>query len=114
MQHQRDQADPALLILRVDETINDTSSEEAVENLERMIDEGVDRLIVDFSDVDYVNSFALSILMRLRNRLRPRNGELRLCRTSQQIDKVMDLTSLTPHLPRVATLEDAQEALRVG
>ncbi|MHC5001636.1 MAG: STAS domain-containing protein [Planctomycetota bacterium] len=112
MHYHLDESDPGLVILRADATINDASAEETVANLEQLIDEGVNRLIIDLSAVDYVNSLALSVLMRLRNRLRPRDGQLRICCTSDQIDKVIEITSLAAHLPRSATVEEARAALQ--
>ena len=112
MRYERDAADPALLIIWADPSINEMSSEQTVADLEQMIDDdGVERVIVDLSGISFVNSFALSILMRLRNRLRPKDGAIRVCATNAQIDKIMDITSLTPHLPRCATLAEARESI---
>ena len=52
------------------------------------------RLLLDFANVDHLSSAALGMLINANNRIREKNGELRLCDIKRQILEVFAITKL--------------------
>jgi anti-sigma B factor antagonist len=52
------------------------------------------RLILDFRNVDHLSSAALGMLINANNRIREKNGQLRLCDIKRQIMEVFTITKL--------------------
>lgn len=52
------------------------------------------RLILDFRNVDHLSSAALGMLINANNKIKERNGQLRLCDIRRQILEVFSITKL--------------------
>ena len=75
-----------------------------------MIDESENpKLLLDFSNVDHLSSAALGMLINANNRIKQRNGQLRLTNIKPQIYEVFVITKLNK-LFRI--LPDRAEALK--
>jgi anti-sigma B factor antagonist len=78
--------------------------------LNAMIDEtDSPRLLLDFANVDHLSSAALGMLININNRVRQKNGQLRLTNIKPQILEVFVITKLNK-LFRI--LPDRAEALK--
>ncbi len=66
------------------------------------------KLLLDFANVDHLSSAALGMLINVNNRIRQRNGQLRLASIKPQIMEVFVITKLN-RLFRIAP--SRQEAL---
>jgi len=65
------------------------------ESLNALIDENENpRLLLDFSTVDHLSSAALGMLINVNNRVRQKNGQLRLANIKPQIFEVFVITKL--------------------
>jgi anti-sigma B factor antagonist len=52
------------------------------------------RVLLDFKSVDHLSSAALGMLINANNRIREKNGQLRLCDIRRQILEVFSITKL--------------------
>ncbi len=52
------------------------------------------QLLLDFRNVDHLSSAALGMLINANNRVREKNGQLRLCDIKRQILEVFTITKL--------------------
>ena len=60
-----------------------------------LIDEGENpRVLLDFANVDHLSSAALGMLINANNRVKQRNGQLRLTNIKPQIFEVFVITKL--------------------
>jgi anti-sigma B factor antagonist len=65
------------------------------ETLNVIIDENENpRLLLDFSTVDHLSSAALGMLININNRVKQKNGQLRLANIKRQIFEVFEITKL--------------------
>jgi anti-sigma B factor antagonist len=65
------------------------------ETLNALIDEEqFPKLLLDFSTVDHLSSAALGMLINANNRIKQKNGQLRLCNIKPQIYEVFVITKL--------------------
>jgi anti-sigma B factor antagonist len=63
--------------------------------LNALIDEGAGpKLLLDFSNVDHLSSAALGMLININNRIKQKNGSLRLSNIKSQIYEVFVITKL--------------------
>jgi anti-sigma B factor antagonist len=52
------------------------------------------RLLIDFTNVDHLSSAALGTLITINNKVRQKDGQLRLCNIDPQIYEVFIITKL--------------------
>jgi anti-sigma B factor antagonist len=63
--------------------------------LAAIIDENENpRLLLDFTNVDHLSSAALGMLINVNNRVRQKNGQLRLANIKRPIYEVFEITKL--------------------
>jgi anti-sigma B factor antagonist len=52
------------------------------------------RILLDFTSVDHLSSAALGMLININNKIKEKNGQLRLCKIRPQIMEVFVITKL--------------------
>src|SRR5688572_14095241 len=63
--------------------------------LNALVDEGDNpRILLDFNNVDHLSSAALGMLINVNNRIKQKNGQLRLTNIKPQIFEVFVITKL--------------------
>ena len=76
--------------------------------LTSMIEEGDNpKLLLDFATVDHLSSAALGMLINANNKIRERNGQLRLASIKPQIMEVFVITKLNKLFRILPNREDA-------
>lgn len=84
------------------------------ETLIGVIDEGHVNLVIDLSNVAFLDSTGLGVLIGLLHRLRSRDGCLALAGASDRVYKVFHTTQLTKVLTITPTVDDAIAAIKSG
>jgi len=74
-----------------------TSAPRLEQAIRELIDGGVRRLIVDLSDVRFMDSTGLRVLMSSYKRLTEVGGALVLGRPSEAVKRVLDVSGLNSH-----------------
>lgn len=72
---------------------------EAQQEFSTLVDRGVRRIVVDFSDVAYVGSAGLRVLLSTAKRLRAVGGELRVCSLNETVQEVFEISGFCDLLP---------------
>ncbi len=78
------------------------------------INQGKVNLIIDLSDVEYVDSSALGVLVGLQRACRLNGGTFALCGLHENIMRIFQITSLSSVFRIFSTIEDAIKALIEG
>ena len=65
------------------------------EQLARLVNEGARHIVVELSDVSFVDSTALSVLVSALKRLRQADGDLQLASPTPSVRRVFEITGLT-------------------
>jgi len=75
--------------------LEEASIQEIGDEIARLI-EGSDnpRLLIDFAQVEHLSSAALGTLITINNKIRNKDGQLRLCNIDPQIFEVFVITKL--------------------
>lgn len=72
------------------------------------------RLVISFAGVDHLSSAALGTLITINNKVKNRDGQLRLCNINPQIFEVFLITKLNTLFHIYPTIKEALESLRSG
>jgi len=73
---------------------------------------GTRHIVLDFENVDFVDSAALEAMLRLQERLGPNGGQLRLIKLDSTVERILELTRLDLAFETQDTIELAVRSLR--
>lgn len=86
--------DGTTLNVRLDERLDTTQApvleKELVPHLE-----GVNQIVMDFSEVDYISSSGLRLLMYLSREMDDRDGEVQIIHANEVVMKIFELVGFT-------------------
>lgn len=78
------------------------------QKLEELVESGVDRLVLDFRRVQYINSTGITTLIRVHSNLDGRDGCLILVQVPRSVGLTMHLLGVTTFVPFLKGLKDAE------
>ncbi len=94
MEFYADEIDGDVLILAADGGLNADTAEQFVTEIERLVDAGLRKLIVDCSRLTFISSYGLSILIRLHKRMERHGGDVKVCAVRGLVPQVLQATKL--------------------
>lgn len=101
-----------VLALRVCGRIHTQNSEELLKKLDSLIDQGERHLLLDFSDVDYINSSGLRVLMTVAKQLNDLGGKMVLAAVTELIQQVLRISGCAAVIGIYPSREEALIALK--
>jgi len=75
------------------------------------IENGTQRLILDFQDLDYISSAGLRVILKATKNLKTSDGKLVLCAMQDYVKEVFEISGFDSFLPIEATLDDAVKSV---
>ena len=102
---------PGTAILEVHGDADLHSAPELRERLRMAVDDGATSLVVDFSDLTFIDSTTLGVLLGSMRRLRQTGGRMRLVVPGQDVRRIFELTLLDRVFPLDDSREEALDAL---
>jgi anti-sigma B factor antagonist len=103
-----------IAVVEVSGWIEIGSAPQLRDTLISVIDDGHVHLVIDLTDVAFLDSTGLGVLIGLLHRLRSRDGSLALAGASDRVYKVFHTTQLTKVLTITDTVDDAIAAINSG
>ncbi len=82
--------------------------------LYKAIEKGAVYVVLDMSDVGWMNSSGLGMLMAGLTTLRGSGGELKLASSSDRIKRTIEITKLDNVIPLYNTLDEAVQSFTAG
>jgi anti-sigma B factor antagonist len=89
-----------------------TSLKIADSQVQAAIEDGVSRMVIDLTDVEYVDSAGLGMLMYAYGMLNERKGSLRLCGVTARVMSLLQMTKTDMFLPIDKSLDDSLAAFK--
>lgn len=80
--------------------------------LQNLVTNGVNRVVFDLTDVDFIDSGGLGLLMLARGLLNKSGSMLRLCSPQARVRALLKMTKTDTLLKIDDSLEDSLEAIR--
>ena len=75
------------------------------------IEDGNQRLILDFKDLDYISSAGLRVILKATKNLKNVDGKLVLCAMQDYVKEVFEISGFDSFLPIVPTFDDAVKTI---
>jgi anti-sigma B factor antagonist len=94
MELYRHELDNSVLILSADGGLNADTAAAFVDQLARLIDEGVKKIIVDCTHLDYISSYGISVLVRVHSKLAARGGDVKIASPRSVVLKALQIVRL--------------------
>ncbi len=85
------EVEKGVLILTADGGLNASTADRFVTDLEHLIESGSTKIIVDCSQLDYISSYGISVLMRLHRKMQRHGGDVRLASVKGMMVKALSL-----------------------
>ncbi len=102
----------AVLVLAVSGRIQTEASEELLKKLNNLIDQGEQHLLLDFSDVDYINSSGLRVLLMVAKKLKGLDGKMVLATVTELIQQIFRVSGCASLIEVYPSKEEALKALK--
>lgn len=100
-----------VVIAEFEGSLDTTTSPEAEVELNKVVDDGAKKLIIDFGKLDFISSSGLRILLGLAKRQMKDGGELRLAGMNDTVREVFAISGFDTIIKSVDTVADAMKDL---
>jgi anti-anti-sigma factor len=103
---------PGVAIARFNGAITLGSSLHAADaQLQKIIREGASKVVLDMTEVPYMDSAGLGVLVQASGMAKQQGGDLRLCGVSERVAELIKMTRTEALLPMDADLEASLKVL---
>lgn len=82
-------------IAQFDGELETNTSHDAEACLNKLLDEGVKKILIDFEALDYISSAGLRVLLATAQKLQAGNGALRVCNLNETVQEVFDISGFS-------------------
>jgi len=98
---------PAAAVFQVKGRLDSTSTPELEKQVLISLDRGVRHLVLDFSELEYINSAGLRVLVMGYQRLNPLGGHVVVCGVRDYIAEIFDISGYDRIFSMCADMEGA-------
>jgi anti-sigma B factor antagonist len=112
MEFHYDQIENDVLIVAADGGLNAQTADVFVRDIEKLVEAGLRKIIVDCEKLAYVSSYGLGVLIRLHKRLTMRGGDVKICNVHGIVPQVLEATRLAQWFDIYPDLNQAKLAFR--
>lgn len=91
--------------IKIDGYLDSSTFPKLQEYLSSLVAQGQFRLLLDLSDLDYISSAGLGVLMGMLREVREKGGDLKIVNMSEKIERVFNLLGFS----RILRLYSAEE-----
>jgi anti-sigma B factor antagonist len=100
-----------VVILALSGKLDATTAKTFEDRILGVINSGTQRLVVDLSQLDYISSSGLRVLILAAKRLQTVDGKIALCSMKDHVRQVFDLAGFSSMLSIYATRDEAIKGL---
>ncbi len=105
-------ADPDLLIITSSGGLSDSLAVQFIHEIQQRIVEGLRKIIIDCSAMDFISSLDLSVLARIRSKIAVQGGDVKLCGVHGMVAEILQITRLEQIFEIHPDVETARAAFR--
>jgi anti-sigma B factor antagonist len=103
-----------ILIIAIKGRLDAATSPAADETIKETMGQGSDRLLFDLSDLEYLSSGGLRVILSAAKEIRRRKGKVTLCCLNQYVDEIFEVSGFKSMIPIKDTVEAGIEELKTG
>ncbi len=114
MDYKEELIDNVLLLSLQGDLIGGEDTNAILARVQHHIEQDITRCVVDISEVRYINSSGIGLLITILTKVRNKEGELILINPSEQVKKLLIITKLNAIFSILTTREEAIERLSIA
>jgi anti-anti-sigma factor len=104
--------DEDVLILSADGGLNRDNADEFVTELEKLVEAGIRKLIVDCGKLHYISSWGMRVLMQLHKKLAARGGDVKLAGVQSAVMRLLALVKFDRNFEIYPSVDEAIRAFQ--
>lgn len=93
------------------ELIDKNQALDLIKSVDELLEEGKNKFVIDLSELRYMNSSGLNVLIQLLTKTRNRGGESVICHVSKKVNELLIITKLNTLFKVTETKEEAFKLL---
>jgi anti-anti-sigma factor len=97
-----------ITLISIEGSLDTNTSKEAEDRLSKLLGEGKIKLLIDLTNLDYISSSGLRILLATSKKLKPLKGEMRICGLNETVSEVFEISGFTMIFNVLTTIEEAK------
>ena len=101
-----------IMCLRIDGRLDAESAPEAETTVKSLLKQGVQRLLFDLSQMDYISSAGLRVILMAVKELRNKQGKVVLCGLTPYVKEIFDVSNFSSIIPITDTIEKGLQQIR--
>jgi len=82
-------------IVKIEGRLDTHTSSEAEEELDRIVESGARKLLIDFAELEYISSAGLRVLLGTAKKLSTEQGEMRMCNMNDMVEEVFEVSGFS-------------------
>ncbi len=99
-------------IIELDGDLDATNVESALEQITSLMNEGVVKIIADFTKLSYVNSTGLGILLHFSKMAKEKDGCFKITNVNEHVYEIIEIIGANTLLEIYDNVEEAAETLK--
>ncbi len=100
------------VVLKTIGSINSNTAPIVDQKLEELMDQGKYKVVVDFSDTDFISSSGIGVFLGSVSKLREKGGDLVLMNVPKLIEDIFEVLNLTTYFRVIEKLDEMRAAPR--
>ncbi|HNX26224.1 MAG TPA: STAS domain-containing protein [Phycisphaerae bacterium] len=84
-----------VLIISADGGLNKQTASKFVDDVGKLVDGGIKKIIIDCSKLNFITSYGIGILLRIHKKLRAAGGDVKIAAVPSRIIEVLNIMKLT-------------------
>jgi anti-sigma B factor antagonist len=93
-----DDVDGDVLVIKADGGLNGDTADRFVSDIEKLVDAGLTKIIVDCDRLEFISSRGLGVLIRLHKRMKEHAGDVKIASVRSTILDILRMTRLDKRL----------------
>ncbi len=85
----------AVTVIKIEGSLDTQTSTEAQQELDRIVDDGARKLLIDFAELAYISSAGLRVLLATAKKLSAEQGEMRMCNMNDVVNEVFEVSGFS-------------------
>ena len=82
-------------VVGVEGNLDTNTAPDAQQHLDGLQDDGVQKILVNFADLEYISSAGLRVLLATAKRLGGSGGSLRICGLNETVNEVFEISGFS-------------------
>jgi anti-sigma B factor antagonist len=97
-------------VMTFEGNLDTNTAPQAQEQIDKVIDGGSAKVLINFGDLNYISSAGLRVLLTTAKKLKALSGDLKICGLNETVQEVFDISGFSSILSVVSTEEEALAA----